>query len=122
MKATSLGYRLTLACFALLTACGSTEPKSNLLVFEGTVTDVSTGAPISGASVALSDGSTFGLPLVWPGTTDAAGKYSLSQNGCVRNPYLLATAPRYNIDGKQVRCDVERQTVNFSLARDPLAP
>ena len=46
----------------------------------------------------------------------------LSQNGCVINPYLLATAPRYNIDGKPVRCDVAMQTVNFSLTRDPLAP
>jgi hypothetical protein len=113
---------LTLAIFALLIACGSTEPKSNLLVFEGIITDISTGAPISGASVAFGDGSGFGLPTVWPATSDVAGNYTLSQYGCVRSPYLYAAATRYYLTSKPVRCDVERQTVNFSLTRDPQAP
>jgi hypothetical protein len=122
MKGPRLGSPLMLAFFAVLIACGSTEPKSNLLVFEGTITDISTGAPISGASVAFGDGSGFGFPAVWPATTDAAGNYTLSENGCVRSPYLYAAATRYYLTSKPVRCDVERQTVNFALTRDPQAP
>lgn len=121
MKAAAT-YHLTLACFALLTACGSTEPRSNLLVFEGTITDISTGAPIAGAKLAFGDGSGFGFPGVWPATSDVAGNYTLSQNGCVRSPYLYAAATHYYLTSKPVRCDVERQTVNFALTRDPQAP
>src|SRR5947199_4944185 len=109
MKATWLGTPLTLACFALLTACGSTEPKSNLLVFEGIVSDISTGSPISGASVAFGSGTGLVPAIAASTTSDAQGRYSVSHDGCVLNPYLFVSAPRYYFDQKELGCKLERQ-------------
>jgi hypothetical protein len=122
MKAALLGSPLMLATFAMLIACGSTEPTSNILVFEGIITDVSTGAPIAGASVQFGNGSGL-VPAISASTTsDAQGNYSVSHDGCVPSPYLFVHAARYYFDQKAVGCQVARQTINFSLTRDPQAP
>jgi hypothetical protein len=110
-----------LACFLTLIACGGTEPKSTSLLFEGTVTDVATGAPIPGTSLGVGDGSGFGLPTNLPSTTDSEGHYTLSWS-CVNNPYLYAYAPHYYFHSVKVECRAERQTSNVSLTRDPNAP
>ena len=113
---------LTVACLTLLIACGSTEPRSNLLVFEGVVSDISTGAPIAGASIAFGGGSGF-VPEIGASTTsDSQGRYTLTQDGCVVSPYLFVSAPNYYFDQKEVGCQVARQTINFSLTRVPQAP
>jgi hypothetical protein len=108
---------LKLACFLLLIACGSTEPKGDLL-FEGTIVDAATGAPISGTGVGVGDGLSIGFPPL-VSTTDSQGRYTLSHDGCITSPYLYAYAQGYNWDSKQVGCKAERQTVNFSLTRAP---
>ena len=115
-------YAHSLACLALLTACGSTEPTSNILVFEGVITDASTHTPISGATVQFGGGSGL-IPAIAASTTsDAQGSYSLSHNGCVVSPYLFASASGYFLSQKEVGCQVARQTINLSLTRDPQAP
>ena len=114
-------YPLALVCCALFVGCGSTEPTSNLLIFEGVVSDAANGAPIVGASVSFGDGSGIGLP-VGGSATDAQGKYTLSHDGCVNNPYLTVLATHYSVGSKQVGCQIARQTINFSLTRDPQAP
>jgi hypothetical protein len=122
MKAVFPHNPLAFACFALLIACGSTEPRSNLLVFEGIITDISTGAPIAGASVQFGDGSGFVPAIAASTTSDAQGNYSVSHDGCVPSPYLFVYAARYYFDQREVGCKVARQTINFSLTRDPQAP
>lgn len=117
-------YRLTLplVCMFVLIAC-STEPEdARALVFEGTITDADTGAPIPGTGIGVSDGSGFGLPTSLPATSDAQGHYTLSHNGCINSPYLAAYATGYYWNSVEVVCKVERQTVNMSLTRDPTAP
>jgi hypothetical protein len=116
------GYAVSIVCLALLTACGSTEPKSNLLIFEGVVTDAATGAPVAGASVQFGGG--FGLvpAIAASTTTNTQGAYSLMHDGCVVNPYVFASASGYYFDQKEVGCQIARQTINFALTRDPQAP
>lgn len=116
-------YPLGLVFLLVLIACGGTEPKdSGGLLFEGTITDAATGAPIPGTSVGVGDGSGLVVAVASESTTDAQGHYTLSHAGCINNPYLLVIAPGYYWNSKQVACKAERQTVNLSLTRDPLAP
>jgi hypothetical protein len=110
-----------LACILALIACGGTEPKSTSLLFEGTVTDVATGAPIPGTSLGVGDGSGFGLPTNLPSTSDSQGHYTVSSS-CINNPYLYAYTPGYYFHSVKVECRTERQTSNISLTRDPTAP
>jgi hypothetical protein len=116
------GFVMLLAFLFALTAC-STEPKDvRGLLFEGTVTDAATGAPIAGVGVGVADGSGFGLPSSFPATSDAQGHYTLSHAGCIHTPYLAAYAPGYYWGSIEVLCKAERQTVNIALTRDPSSP
>ena len=108
-----------LACLLLLFACdSSTGPKGDLLL-EGTVTNAATGASISGATVGVGDGSGFGISIKQSTTTDSQGRYTLSHQGCINNPYLQAFAPGYDLDDKPVACRAGTQTVNISLTPTP---
>jgi hypothetical protein len=117
-------YRFTLpfACLLVLLACGTEPEDTRGLLFEGTITDADTGAPIPGTGVGVADGSGFGLPTSLPATSDAQGHYTLTHDGCINNPYLDAYATGYYFYSTEVVCKAERQTVNVSLTRDPTAP
>ena len=65
--------QIKLAFLLALTACGSTEPKSTRLDFEGTVTDAVTGAPIPGATLGVVVGTlSIALPTL-PLAADSQG-------------------------------------------------
>jgi hypothetical protein len=117
------GYRFTLllVCMFVLVACGTEPEDARGLLFEGTITDADTGAPIPGTGVGVADGSGFGLPTSLPATSDAQGHYTLSHDGCINNPYLEAYATGYYFYSVAAVCRAERQTVNVSLTRDPAA-
>lgn len=113
---------MSLGSLLVLLACGSTEPKITTLTFEGTITAAATGVPISGATVSFGDGSGL-IPAIGKSTTtDTEGQYTLTHDRCFRNPYLFVFAPGFYSDQKEVGCQVARQTIHFSLTRDPLAP
>lgn len=115
-------FTLPLAYLFVLIAC-STEPEAaRALLFEGTITDADTGAPIPGTGIGVADGSGFGLPTSLPATSDAQGHYTLSHNGCINSTYLAAYVTGYYWNSVEVVCKVERQTVDISLTRDPTAP
>jgi hypothetical protein len=122
MNVRTYRFTMSVACLFALIAC-STEPKdARGLLFEGTVTDAATGAPIPGTGVGVADGSGFGLPSSLPATSDAQGHYTLSHAGCINNPYLAAYATGYYWGSIEVLCKAERQTVNIALTRDPTSP
>jgi hypothetical protein len=113
--------QVKLAFLLALIACGSTEPKSTRLHFEGTVTDAVTGAPIPGANLGVVVGTlSVGLPIL-PLAADSEGHYTIS-SGCIHNPWLEAYSPGYHWFSLKVECKEEIQTVNIQLARDPTAP
>lgn len=114
-------FALILSCLFVLIACGTEPEDTRGLLFEGTITDADTGAPVPGTGIGVADGTGFGLPTSLPATSDAQGHYTLSQNGCINNPYLAAYATGYYWNSVQVVCKAERQTVNMSLTRDPTA-
>ena len=121
MKVRAYRFTLPLVSMFVLMACGTEPENARGLLFEGTITDADTGAPIPATDLAVADGSGFGLPASFQATSDAQGHYTLSYK-CINNPYLLGFATRYYINSVQVVCKVERQTVNMSLTRDPTAP
>lgn len=116
---------LKLACFLVLIACGSTEPIEKNLLFEGTISDAATGAPIAGATISVGDGGGVSglIPTIVQSTnSDTQGHYTLSHHGCIHNPYVYARATDYFWNQEKVGCMPGSQTVNFSLTRDPQAP
>jgi hypothetical protein len=115
-------FVLLLPCLLFLMACGTGPQDTRGLLFEGTITDADTGLPISGTGIGVADGSGFGLPTSFPTTSDAQGRYTLTHDGCINNPYLDAYANGYYFYSVAVVCKAERQTVNVSLTRDPTAP
>lgn len=122
MNAHAYRSTLLLTCLFVLIACGTEPEDARGLLFEGTITDADTGAPIPGTGVGVADGSGFGLPSSLPATSDAQGHYTLSHSGCINNPYLAAYATGYYWGSIEVVCKAERQTVNMSLTRDPTSP
>lgn len=111
---------LPMSCLPILLACGgSTEPKRDLLL-EGTVTSAATGAAISGATVGVFDGSGLGLaPVQSSTTTDAQGHYIVSHLGCIKNPYLHASAAGYFLNSEKLACRSGTQTVSIALTPSP---
>jgi hypothetical protein len=122
MNARAYRFTLPLACLLFLFACGTEPEDTRGLLFEGTITDADTGAPIPGTGVGVADGSGFGLPTSLPATSDARGHYTLTHDGCINNPYLDAYASGYYFYSAAVLCKAERQTVHVALTRDPTAP
>jgi hypothetical protein len=122
MNARACRFTLPLACLLVLLACGTEPQDTRGLLFEGTITDADTGAPIPGTGVGVADGSGFGLPTSLPATSDAQGHYTLTHDGCINNPYLDAYANGYYFYSVAVVCKAERQTVHVALIRDPTAP
>jgi hypothetical protein len=113
---------LVLGWFVVLIACSSTEPIEKNLLFEGTITDAATGAPIAGSGISVGNGSGFVPVIVHSTTADAQGHYTLAHYGCVYDPYVFADAPGYYGDQAKVGCMPGSQTIDFSLTRDPNAP
>jgi hypothetical protein len=105
-----------------LLACDSTAPIEKNLLFEGTILDAATGAPIAGAGISLGDGHGLVPAIAQSTTSDAQGQYTLSHSGCIFTPYVFAGATGYFNDQQQVGCKPGIQTVNFSLSRNPQAP
>jgi hypothetical protein len=122
MNARAYRFTLPLVCTLVLIACGTEPEDTRGLLFEGTITDADTGAPIPGTGVGVADGSGFGLPTSLPATSDAQGHYTLTHDGCINNPYLDAYTTGYYLYSVAVVCNAERQTVNVTLTRDPTAP
>ena len=122
MKVRAYRFTLPLASMLVLMACGTEPEDTRGLLFEGTITDADTGAPIPGTGVGVADGSGFGLPTSLPATSDAQGHYTLTHDGCINNPYLDAHANGYYFYSGAVVCKAERQTVHVALTRDPTAP
>jgi hypothetical protein len=110
---------LKLASVSMLIACNSsTEPKGDLML-EGEVTNAANGAPVSGATVGVGDGSGVVIGTVQESTTNAQGRYTLSHPGCIRTPYVEVLASGYNYTSKPVTCKTGTQTVNFALTASP---
>ena len=103
------------ASLVTLFGCGGDVGPKPEVIWEGTVTSTATGAPISGAGVAVGDGSGFVIQVMASGTTDAQGHYTLSHRGCFQYPYLTANAPGYNANDKPVSCRAGTQTADISL-------
>ena len=114
--------QLKLACLLMLIACGSTEPIEKNLLFEGTITDAATGAPIAGAWITVGVGSAFFVSTVQSTTSDSQGQYTLAHNGCIHNPYIVMSAAGYYLGQEKVGCQPGSQMLNLSLTRDPQAP
>ena len=112
-------FPLRLTCLLLVIACGSSTGPSGDLLLEGTVTSAATGAAISGATVGVGDGSGFVIQIQQSTTTDSQGRYTLSHQGCINNPYVEVTATGYILNSKQVACRAETQTVNISVTPTP---
>ncbi|HYN82916.1 MAG TPA: carboxypeptidase regulatory-like domain-containing protein [Gemmatimonadaceae bacterium] len=116
---------LKLAYFLLLLGCDSTGPKSTSLLFDGTVTEAATGGVIASADVSVRDfGGSYGLvgKDLQSTRTSSQGRYTLSYNACAGSPALVVYAVGYHPKSVEVGCKAERQAVDISLTRDPLAP
>jgi hypothetical protein len=113
---------LKLACFLVLIACGSTEPIEKNLLFEGTITNAATGAPIAGAGVSVGNGR-FPVPEIFQSTaSDLQGHYTLPHSGCIFDPYIYVGASGYLAGQEKVGCKPDSQTLNFSLTPNAQAP
>ena len=100
--------------FTLIGCDEGTGPKPDV-TWEGIVSSSATGAPISGATVEVGDGSGLVLAVARSGTTDAQGHYSLTNQGCFPNPYLQASANGYFLNSKPIGCRAGTQTVHIAL-------
>lgn len=115
---------LKLAYFLLLIGCDSTGPKSTSLLFDGTVTESATGGVIASADVSVRDfGGSYALvgKDLQSTRTSSDGRYTLSYNACAVSPWLVVFAAGYHTQSVEIGCRAERQTVDISLTRDPLA-
>lgn len=118
--------RLILACAVVVSACGGSKnptapttttpaaaPTPTTYTLSGTVTSTS-GGPISGATVRISDGANAGKST----TTAANGSYGLT--GLAVSGFSVgASATNYNALGKSVTL-TSSQTVDFALTPTPL--
>ena len=109
---------LKLTCLLLVIACGSTGPSGDVLL-QGTITSAATGTVISGATVGVGNGSGLVVQIAQSTTTDSQGRYTLSHQGCINNPYVVVSATGYFLNSKQVACSTGTQTVNVSLTPAP---
>jgi len=103
-----------------LFACGddTSGPKPDV-TWEGTVTSAATGAPIAGADVGVGTPNQFTLDVIRSGTTDAQGHYSLTIQGCVKEPYLTAAAIGYFPNDKAIACHAGTIAVDIALTPSP---
>lgn len=102
-----------------LSGC-SLEPKFVQLAFEGHVTDAATGTAIAGATVSLVEA--FNVMPTTPlasGTSDAAGRYTLSYQDCADVPFITAQADGYRLVGVAVGCQENTQTLDLPLTSSP---
>ena len=102
-----------------LSGCGESSGPKPTVTWEGTVTSSATGSPIAGASVQVGDGTGFVPAIIASGSTDAQGHYSISHQGCVRNPYLFVGANGYSGYDDPVACHAGTVTVNIALTPSP---
>ena len=107
-------------------ACGDPSGPSTRFQISGTVSNLSTGAPVAGALVVLETIEFFLIPSapLDSALTDANGRFTLSVDApehCLDIWRLRATAENYrpgftnDASGNSVRCTSDRQVLNIVL-------
>jgi hypothetical protein len=110
--------RSILALLVFATAgCGVTDSGITLRI-QGIVTAEATGQPIAGARMNLYP--SFIQEAAATTTTDAQGRYSLSQkiDNCIDGDFGIfvgASASGFDSDGANVLCNSSLQQIDFSL-------